>query len=83
MNVDTGQFEAITERADRLAGELEATRRITSLFYEAGYNDAGGPAAARTAYRLGFAAGRDPAAAPPEDVTAAAPARHRHLRAVT
>lgn len=85
MNVDTGQFEAITELADRQAGELNALREVASMFYGAGYNDAGGPASARTAYRLGFAAGRRRGQAPPpEDVPEpVAPVRRRHLRAVT
>lgn len=84
MNVDTGQFEAITELADRQAGELKALREVASLFYGAGYNDAGGPASARAAYRLGFAAGRRRGQAPPlEDEAAPAPVRRRHLRAVT
>lgn len=87
MNVDTGQFEAITELADRQAGELNALREVASMFYGAGYADAGGPASARTAYRLGFAAGlrRQGVTNEVEEevlVTTKPPHARRHLRAV-
>jgi hypothetical protein len=92
VNVDTAEFTAITELADRQAGELEALREVASRFYEAGYRDAGGPATSRTAYRLGFAAGlrradNGSSHAPTEDelsnaVRTFGAAPGRHLKAV-
>jgi hypothetical protein len=46
VNVDTGQFKAITGqvaelagRVEELVGELDATRRVAGIFYDAGRAD--------------------------------------------